>query len=66
MSDIPNHTHNNTDSPKITTENLQFPIVSAAPTDSAPNGTIRILFDGSTTYRIYVRVNNAWKYATLS
>jgi hypothetical protein len=66
MSDIPFHTHNNTDTPKIKTEYLQFPIVSAAPTDAAPNGTVRVMFDGSTTYRIYVRVNNAWKYATLS
>lgn len=66
MNEIPYHTHNNTDTPKLNTEQLQFPVVSAAPTDSPPNGTIRIMFDGSTTYRIYVRVNNAWKYSALS
>lgn len=66
LTQTPFHTHNGTDTPKLSTENLSFPIVSAAPTDSAPNGTIRVLFDGSSTYRIYIRVNNAWKYCNLS
>lgn len=66
ITPTPIHTHNGTDTPKLNTEYMQFPVQSSAPTDSAPNGTIRIHFDGSSTYRIYIRVNNAWKYANLS
>jgi len=66
MDKIPFHTHNDTDSPRLNTEHFFFPIQSSTPTDSAPNGTIRIHWDGSSTYRLYIRVNNTWKYTNLS
>lgn len=65
-SKIPNHVHNGTDVAKLDPVHfLGFPIISSVPTDSAINGTIRVYNSGA-TYRLYVRVNNLWKYVTLS
>lgn len=58
------HEHNGVDSPRVDGKNIIFPITATAPTDKAPNGTIRLYFTG-TTYRIYARLNNVWKYKTL-
>lgn len=65
-SKIPSHTHNGIDTVKLNPRDfLGFPIISAVPTDSALEGTIRIYSSGG-TYRLYVRVNNLWKYTALT
>lgn len=63
----PYHTHNSVDgTPQIDPVNLlPFTVYSAVPTDAAPNGTFKLVYDG-TNYRIYFRVNNLWKYAALT
>lgn len=63
----PFHIHNGADgTPQLDPVNfLPFTVYSAVPTDTAPNGTFKIVYDG-VNYRIYFRVNNLWKYATLT
>lgn len=66
LSRIPNHTHNGVDCVRINPADLLgFPTVSVIPTDKARNGTIRVYNSGA-TYRLYVRINNLWKYASLT
>lgn len=66
ISKVPNHEHTGVDINRIDPKNLLgFPIVSVAPTADLPEGTIR-LYRNSSTYRIYCRINNLWKYANLS
>jgi len=63
---VPAHVHSGVDSGKINPADLNgFPILSAAPTDAPPNGTIRLALVGS-TYSLYARINNVWKSATLT
>lgn len=63
----PFHIHNGADgTPMLDPINfLPFTIYSTIPTDSAPNGTMKLVYDG-TNYRLYFRVNNLWKYASLT
>jgi hypothetical protein len=66
FSDFDKHDHDGTNTPKINPKNLLgFPVISAVPTDAAPNGTIRFYYSGI-SYRLYVRINNSWKYAALT
>lgn len=63
---IPAHGHTGTDSLKIDPANLSgFPILTAAPTDSAQNGVIRLALIGG-VYYFYARINNAWKRVALT
>lgn len=65
-SNIPIHVHGGTDSPQIDPRNLLgFPIMTAVPTDNAPEGTIRLALIAG-TYYIYARINQTWKRATLT
>lgn len=58
------HTHNKIDSPPVHGQDIiPTPVISSAPTDMAPNGTIRVYLNGS-TYRLYIRANNTWKFKT--
>lgn len=60
------HSHNGSDSERLDPQNfLGFPVLTAVPTDSAPNGTIRLALISGTAY-IYARINNTWVKATLS
>lgn len=63
----PYHIHNGADgTPQIDPNNLlPFTVYSAIPTDTSPNGTLKLVYDGS-NYRLYFRVNNLWKYVTLT
>lgn len=63
----PYHIHNGADgTPQIDPINLlPFTVYSAIPTDTSPNGTFKLVYDGS-NYRLYFRVNNLWKYVTLT
>jgi len=63
----PYHTHNSIDgTPQLDPSNfLPFTIYSAIPTDTANNGTMKIVYDG-VNYRVYFRVNNLWKYVNLT
>lgn len=65
-SNIPVHVHGGTDSPQIDPRNLLgFPIATSAPSDNAPEGTIRLGLVGG-VYKIYARINQTWKSATLT
>lgn len=67
MEPIQTHTHNGFDSPKIDPQNLTgFPIFTAVPTHNAPEGTIVLRWDGSTTYEIYARINKSWKKVAIT
>lgn len=59
------HTHNRLDSPAVAGEDIKFRVVTAAPTDTAEEGTIRIL-NNAGTITIYVRANKTWKSVALS
>lgn len=59
-------THNGTDAPQIDPRDLLgFSILSAAPTWSAPNGTI-VFTSIAGVFKIYVRFPGAWKSAALT
>jgi hypothetical protein len=63
---VERHSHNGSDSERLDPNNfLGFPVAVSAPTDSAPNGTIRLAIISGTAY-IYARINNTWVKATLS
>ena len=63
---IPPHQHNGVDNLQIDPVNLTgFPVIGAIPLDNAPQGTIRLYFDGA-NYRFYARINNQWKGVILS
>lgn len=63
---IPPHQHNGVDNLQISQKNITgFPIVSTVPADAAPNGTVRLYFDG-TNYRLYAIINTQWKGVILS
>lgn len=65
LNNLPFHIHNGIDAPKIKFQDLlPIPIVTTAPTDAAPEGTIRI-YNSSGTIRLYVRANKTWKYKTI-
>lgn len=66
LSKIQSHGHTGTDCQRIDPKDLLgFPVISAVPTDNAINGTIRAYRSGA-TYRLYIRINNTWRYATLT
>lgn len=61
---VPNHTHDNINSPYVDPVNFCGPIISVAdatvaPTDSARNGTTRYYYD-TAKYVVWARVNNIW------
>lgn len=61
------HQHTGVDSSKISPSNLLgFPLFRSVPTHIAPEGTIVLYWDGGATYRIYVRINNTWRYVNLT
>ena len=67
MEQIQSHTHNGFDSPRISPQNLLgFPTFTAVPTHDAPEGSILLRWDGSTTYELYSRLNRSWKKIALS
>lgn len=67
LSDVATHRHNGLDAQQIDPKDLKgFPIFTAVPTHSAPEGTIILRWDGSTTYELYARINKSWKKTTLS
>ena len=67
LQTITTHEHNGYDSPRIDPKNLLgFPIFTAVPTHAAPEGTIILRWDGSTTYELYARINKSWKKIALS
>tara|TARA_R110000868_G_scaffold271022_2_gene530476 strand:+ start:4414 stop:4692 length:279 start_codon:yes stop_codon:yes gene_type:complete len=63
----PYHIHNGADgTPMLDPINmLPFTVYSAVPTDTSPNGTFKLVYDGA-NYRLYYRMNNLWKYVTLT
>lgn len=63
----PFHVHSGADgTPKLDPINFQpYTVYSAIPTDISPNGTFKLVFDG-VNYRLYFRMNNLWKYVTLT
>lgn len=65
-SNIPAHIHAGPDAPQLDPKDfLGFPIMTAAPTDNAREGTIRLALIAG-TYYIYARINQTWKRATLT
>lgn len=69
--DFPNfHTHNGFDAPRVSFVDLvPMPIwtdSTALTSWDAPEGTIALYWDGSTTYKIYARINGTWKSAALT
>lgn len=65
--DLKYHTHDGINSPKIYPRDLNgFPVYSSVPTHDAPEGTIVAYWDGSTTYKIYIRLNKSWKSVAVS
>lgn len=66
VSNVPNHSHNGVDSGRIDPTNLLgFPIflvasASTSPTDTPIDGTIRFLYDASSGYVLWSRVNKTW------
>ena len=67
QEDFRNHIHTGSDSLQLSpTDFLGFPIVSATPTTTPLNGSFAVLYDGATTYELYVRINNLWKKVALS
>jgi hypothetical protein len=61
-----NHTHDGNNSLQIDPRNLLgFPIVSTAPADNAPEGTLRLYSSGG-TYKLYARISNGWRAVTLT
>lgn len=66
LTAIKYHIHNGIDSPKINPANFMgFPVRTATPTDSPPDGTI-VLSNISGTRKIWARINNVWYSATLT
>lgn len=60
LSNIPTHAHTGSDSAQIDPKNLLgYQVLTAAPTYSAPNGTI-ILSNVGGVRRIWTRIANAW------
>lgn len=62
---VPFHIHNTIDAPQIDISNIRIRVdlvadATVAPTDIAPNGTIRWLYD-ATNYVQWNRMNNLWK-----
>jgi hypothetical protein len=56
------HEHTGSDSPKIKPISLRgFPTYASAPTGDAEEGTVVFQNDGSATFKLYVRLNGAWK-----
>lgn len=62
---VPAHTHDGQDAPPIDPRMLFIPITATVPTDSAPEGTLRLYSTGG-TYRLYARVSGGWHYAALT
>lgn len=61
------HQHTGVDSAKISPSNLLgFPLFRSVPAHTAPEGTIVLYWDGGATFRIYVRINNTWRYVNLT
>ena len=56
--------------PRVRIQNLEgvFKRVATAPSngDDYQEGSILMYFDGSSTYRIYAKINKTWRYATLT
>jgi len=64
---LQSHTHNGFDSPRLSPSNLLgFPIFTAVPAHDAPEGTIVLRWDGSTTYELYARINKGWRKISLT
>lgn len=61
----PPHIHDGVSNPITPGKYIYFPITTVAPTDTAPNGAIKLALIAG-TYYIYARINNAWKRATLT
>ena len=67
LSDLATHKHTGLDAKQIDPKDLLgFPIYTAVPTHSAPEGTLVLRWDGSTTYELYARINKAWRKCSLS
>jgi hypothetical protein len=61
---VEQHSHNGVDSPKIKLGDLML-FSSTVPTKPAKEGTM-VLYVNSTTYRLYIRINQLWKYVALT
>lgn len=69
MDDKAYHKHNNIDGTPLLDPAVSFlglPIYRTEPIHDALEGTPVLYWDGSTTYRIYYRINKGWHYATLT
>lgn len=67
QSFLTSHQHTGIDSAKLNPANfLGFPLFRSLPTHVAPEGTMLLYWDGMATYRIYVRINQLWKYVNLT
>lgn len=55
------------DQPRIKWTSLikNIPLVSSAPTNSAVDGEI-LAYDDGVNFRLYIRINGTWRYATLT
>lgn len=66
VNDVPIHSHNGIDSPNIDFTSITgLPIISAVPTDSPEDGTIRLYNTGGVR-RLYAFIAGAWYYTLLT
>lgn len=66
VNDIPAHNHNGIDSAIIDFTNITgVPVISAVPTDSPQDGTIRLYNTGGVR-RLYAFIAGAWYSTTLT
>lgn len=66
VNDIPVHSHNGIDSSIIDFTNITgLPVISAVPTDSPSDGTIRLYNTGGTR-KLYAFIAGSWYSATLT
>lgn len=64
---IDTHQHTGTDSDQLYPQYFRgFPIYTSTPTHNAEEGTIVLQNDGSSTFKIFVRLNGAWKSVAVS
>lgn len=70
-SKLPLHKHNNLDGSQQLDPSealFGFQVTTVAPTDAAPEGTIRLYVDSlssPTAWRLYIRAAKTWKYKTI-
>lgn len=62
--------HGNLNNPRVRIQNFEgvFKIVSTTPSnsDDYQDGSVLLYDDGSSTRRIYAKMNKTWRYATLT